>query len=116
VQSWESILFGAIVGAKARPTSLASIVATLVLAALWWHRRRLLFWAFDEESGPGLGMPAVPVRLLAMSVLAVAIVTAMKLMGVIPGHRDACALPGATALRVAARMSTRAARRRRWWR
>ena len=105
VQSWESILFGAIVGAGTADVALAWLVAAMVLVALWWHRRRLLFWAFDEESARAFGMPAVPVRLLAMSVLAVAIVTAMKLMGVILATA-LLALPGATALRVASRMTT----------
>jgi ABC-type Mn2+/Zn2+ transport system permease subunit len=64
-----------------------------------------LFWASDEESARAFGVPVARTKLLLMTLLALAIVTAMKLAGVILATA-LLSLPGATALRLSRRL---------WW-
>lgn len=102
-RSWESILFGSILAAGRADALLAWGVALALLACVWWVRRPMLFWSFDEESAAAFGVPARRMRLALMVVLAVAVVTAMKLAGVILATA-LLVLPGATAMRLSDRL------------
>lgn len=102
-RSWESILFGSILAAGKADAALAWAVAIALLACVWWVRRPMLFWSFDEESAAAFGVPAGRMRPALMVVLAVSVVTAMKLAGVILATA-LLVLPGAIALRLSDRL------------
>lgn len=104
-QSWESILFGSILLVTERETIVAWAIAALVLGAAWWVRRPLLFWVFDEESAPAFGVRIGMMRTVLMVLLAVAIVVAMRLAGVVLATA-LLVLPGAAALRMSDRLWT----------
>ncbi len=104
-RSWESILFGSIL--MAGPTEVRTGIACAVgvIGLLWWFRRPLLFHIFDEDSARAFGVPGERMRAVLMILLAVAVVTAMKLAGVVLATA-LLVLPGAIALR----LNTRAGR------
>lgn len=94
---WESVLFGALLSVGWSDAIVAVIVSLAVLAVLWWERRRLIFWAFDESTAPAFGVPPRSPRVVLMVLLCLSIVTAMKLAGVVLATA-VLVLPGATAL------------------
>lgn len=103
VQSWESILFGSITAAGSADVALSVLSGAIVLTVLWWVRRPLLFWSLDEESAAAFGIRARRVKALLLILLAVAVVTAMKLAGVILATA-LLVLPGAAALKLTDRL------------
>lgn len=98
-QTWESVLFGSVMVSGDRDVWLAWIVALVVVAGAWWWRRPLLFWTLDEQAAPVFGVRAAVMRSLLMVLLAVSVVTSMKLAGVVPATA-LLVLPGAIALRL----------------
>ena len=100
---WEQILFGSILEVGATDALLAWAMAGATLFALWWTRRPMLFWAFDEPSAEAFGVRAGVMHFLLLTLLALAVVTAMKLAGVVLATA-LLVLPGATALRLSARL------------
>ncbi|TVQ58814.1 MAG: metal ABC transporter permease [Phycisphaerales bacterium] len=100
---WEQILFGSILEVGKADAALAWVMAGATLAALWWWRRPMLFWAFDETSAEAYGVRTGAMRFLLLTLLALAVVTAMKLAGVVLATA-LLVLPGATALRLSARL------------
>ncbi len=103
--SWESILFGSILVAG-NPEAIAGWgIAIAVVLAAWLWRRPMLFWTFDEESAAAFGVPARRMQLTLMILLTLAVVTAMKLAGVILATA-LLVLPGAIALRLSDRLRT----------
>ncbi|MBX3383710.1 MAG: metal ABC transporter permease [Phycisphaeraceae bacterium] len=102
-QSWESILFGSIMGTGLGDVALAWGACIGVLLVLWGVRRPLLFWGFDSATSRAFGVPASGVKYALMVLLAVAVVTAMRLTGVILATA-LLVLPGATALRLTGRL------------
>ncbi len=98
-RSWESILFGSV--ATSSWTDVWVSLGVLVASAgvLWWFRRVVLFWTFDEASAPAFGVPVLVARTVLMTLLAVATVTAMKICGVVLATA-LLVLPGAIALRI----------------
>lgn len=103
VQSWESILFGSIFTASERDALVGWLVALGVVASLWLVRRPLLFWAFDETAARAFGVLTKVMRTLLMVLLALAVVVAMKLAGVVLATA-LLVLPGAAALRMSRRL------------
>lgn len=103
VRSWESILFGSVLLAGPTDTVLGWGCAAVVIGAAWHQRRRVLFWAFDEDSARAFGVPTALTKVLVMTLLALAIVTAMKLVGVVLATA-LLVLPGATALKLTDRL------------
>lgn len=101
-RSWESVLFGSITSSTWTDALVAWGVAGGVVALLLVIRRPLVFWAFDEHAAPAFGVPARRVRVLLMVILAVIVVTSMKLAGVVPATA-LLVLPGAIALRLSTR-------------
>lgn len=99
---WESFLFGSLINTTWRDASIALSVAAVVLGTLWFIRRPLAFWAFDEPSAIAFGVRVGRVRLILMVLLALATVTAMKLAGVVLASA-LLILPGAVALKLSSR-------------
>jgi len=100
---YESILFGQIL-AVSWPEAYAAIAASVVvLLIVWALRRAMFFWAFDEVSSSAFGVPGRAMKLTMMVLLCIAIVTAMKIVGVVLATA-LLVLPGATALKVSDRL------------
>ncbi|MFZ4574088.1 MAG: metal ABC transporter permease [Phycisphaerales bacterium] len=97
---WESFLFGDMLAVGWNDFLLAGAVTTVVLGMMWWFRRPLLFWAFDESAATAWGVKSGGMHFLLMLVLALVTVTAMKLAGVVLATAM-LVLPGATALKLA---------------
>ncbi|MCG3121975.1 MAG: Manganese transport system membrane protein MntB [Phycisphaerales bacterium] len=101
--AWESVLFGSILERSATEAWLALLAAAVVLGAAWWCRRPLLFWAFDEAAAPAFGVSGPRMRNLLLVLLCLAIVTAMKVSGVVL-PTAMLVLPAASALSVSDRL------------
>lgn len=101
---WESILFGSIVAVGPADAAAAWLVAAVVLLALAAARRPLLFWAFDEPAAEAFGVPVAPMKYLLFVLVALVIVAAMKLAGVVLATAM-LVLPGAAALVLSDRFS-----------
>lgn len=104
-QGWESILFGSILLAGPRDVLTAGFLCAAVLAVLFHWRRPMTFAVFDEDAATAFGVPAARMRILLMVLLAVAVVTAMKVAGVVLATAM-LVFPGATALRLGNRLAT----------
>lgn len=104
-RSWESILFGSVMGAGNSEMVLAAVVLLVVLVAAWLSRRALLFWAFDEDAARAFGVPSGAMRAMLMVLLALVVVSAMRTAGVVLASA-LLVLPGATALRLSDRLGT----------
>ncbi len=102
---WESILFGSILVAGEREAFVGWLLAIAIMLSAWWWRRPMLFWTFDEESAAAFGVPVRRMKTTLMVLLTVAVVTAMKLAGVILATA-LLVLPGAIALRLSDRLWT----------
>lgn len=105
VRSWESILFGSVALAGQAEVELAAGVLACVTGALWLLRRPLAFWAFDQDSARAFGVPTRAVHAILMVLLALVVVTAMKVAGVVLASA-LLVLPGAAALRVSDTLRT----------
>jgi ABC-type Mn2+/Zn2+ transport system permease subunit len=101
---WESLLFGSIATVNARDAGIAWGVGAAILGLSWYFRRPLVFWAFDESAAPAFGIPAQGMKYLLVVLLTLAIVTAMKLAGVVLASA-LLVLPGVTALRLSDRLA-----------
>jgi ABC-type Mn2+/Zn2+ transport system permease subunit len=101
-RGWESILFGDVFSVGPADAQLAWVVAASILAIVWALRRRMMFWAFDETAAPAFGVPGAAMKYVLITLLAVAIVTAMKLAGVVLATA-LLVLPAAAALRLSER-------------
>jgi ABC-type Mn2+/Zn2+ transport system permease subunit len=99
----ESILFGSIIGVGWSEAIVAWAVALVVLFAVFLLRRQFVFWAFDEPVAPAFGVPADRVRVVVLVLLALAIVSTMRLAGVVLATAM-LVLPAATALQVSDRL------------
>jgi ABC-type Mn2+/Zn2+ transport system permease subunit len=100
---WESILFGSIMSVSFAEAVLACLVAAVVIVLSWWFRRPLIFWAFDEPSAPAFGVNGSFMRNLFLVLLCLAIVTAMKVSGVVLATAM-LVLPAASALAISDRL------------
>ncbi|MEX2217783.1 MAG: metal ABC transporter permease [Phycisphaerales bacterium] len=103
--AWEGVLFGSILSVDWADAGAAWLTAGAILAVAWLARRPLLFWAFDESAAPAFGVRAPAMKYLLVVLLTLAIVTAMKLAGVVLATA-LLVLPGATALRLSDRLPT----------
>lgn len=104
LRAWDSLLFGDIFSVGWGDAALAAGAVVMITLAVWWLRRPLLFWAFDEPAAPAFGVPPHAMRRVFVVLLALAIVTAMKLAGVVLATA-LLVLPGAAALRLSDRLA-----------
>lgn len=101
----ESVLFGSFLTMGWLDAAIAWSVASIIIIALAIARRPMLFWAFDEPAALSFGVRTDRIRTLLLILLALAIVTTMRLAGVILATAM-LVLPGAIALRLGVRMWT----------
>jgi ABC-type Mn2+/Zn2+ transport system permease subunit len=99
----EAVLFGSILDVGFSDIVLAWIVVAVVCATLWYVRRPLLFWVFDEPAAEAFGVAGGRMKTLLMVLLALAIVLTMRLAGVVLATAM-LVLPGAAALQLSDRM------------
>lgn len=99
----DDLLFGSIFAVRAADARAAAGITAAILLALWWFRRPMLFWAFDEPAAEAFGVRTRAMKLLLLTLLGVSIVTAMKLAGVVLATA-LLVLPAATALRLSRRL------------
>lgn len=96
---WEGFLFGSLSNVNETDAWIAWGIAAGTVAAVWWTRRALVFWAFDEGASRAFGVQTSSVRLLLMVLLALATVVSMKLAGVVLATA-LLVMPGAIALKL----------------
>jgi len=101
---WEEILFGSILAVGPLDALLAWVVALGALAALLAVRAPMLFWAFDEPAAEAFGVSTERMKLLLVTMIALTIVVAMKLAGVVLATA-LLVLPGAIGLRLSRRLA-----------
>lgn len=98
-RSWESILFGSVLNITPTEVTAGGVLAAGVVITVWLLRRPMLFYVFDEDSARAFGVPTRAMRGTLMVLLTLAVVTAMKLAGVVLATA-LLVLPGAIALRL----------------
>ncbi len=77
------LLFGDIFSASPAATAWASLIAALVLVLVLVGYRQLVFYTFDEEGALLFGAPVRAVQYIFLIVMALAVVAAMRLVGVV---------------------------------
>jgi zinc transport system permease protein len=102
--SVEGFLFGQVATSGVVEAATAWAILALTFGVLWWVRRPLLFWAFDEPMAESLGVSVDGIRALILAILAVTVVVTMQLAGVILATAM-LVLPGATALQLSRRLT-----------
>lgn len=100
---WEAVLFGSVLGTSMQDAAVTVGISVGVLGVLWWFRRPVIFWTFDEPAAEAFGVPTRRTKVLLIVLLAVATVTAMRLAGVVFATA-LLVLPGASALRLSSRI------------
>ncbi len=99
----EEILFGNILDTDWPKASLAIAVVIAILAVVWCIRRQLIFWAFDEPVVDAYGLNSKRITNTFLVILAVAIVMAMQIAGVVLAAAM-LVLPGAGALNLSSKL------------
>lgn len=99
---WEDFLFGYLMNTGWADAAVAGVVTAATVVTLWWWRRPLAFWSFDEGAAEAFGVHGAWVRVVLMTLLALATVTAMRLAGVVLASA-LLILPGAAALKLSVR-------------
>ena len=79
----EDVLFGSVLNVTVAGAIGTAVAALLVLTALWWMRRPLTAWAFDEATAGSLGIHGDRMRSLLLLMLSVAVVATMQIAGVV---------------------------------
>lgn len=102
--SWDALLFGSILSVGPRDAAMAWGSAIVTATALFLARRGLVFWSYDEPAAEAFGVRTRAMQSLLLVLLALAVVTAMKLAGVVLATALLVA-PGASALKLSDRLS-----------
>ena len=82
-QSLLSYLFGNILLVQARDLALAAVLVGITLVATIGLFKELLFVSVDEETARAAGLPATALRYLLLTLLALTIVSAIKVVGIV---------------------------------
>lgn len=78
-----SLLFGDLLTTNLTDLSIIYAAAGVVLVALWWNWRPLIFATLDETLAQVEGVPVIRLRLLLMALIALVVALAMKVVGVL---------------------------------
>lgn len=101
----EEILFGNILDTSWTNAWVAVAVSAGIGATLWFTRRKLVFWAFDEPVCDAYGVSSRRMTDLFLVLLALTVVMSMQIAGVVLAAAM-LVLPGAGALNLSAKLST----------
>jgi zinc transport system permease protein len=99
----EEILFGNILDTDWTKASIAITIALAITAITWLIRRRLIFWSFDEPVCDAYGINSARTTNLFLIILALAVVMAMQIAGVVLAAAM-LVLPGAAALNLSSKL------------
>jgi len=99
----EEILFGNILTTTPTKATIAIALAAIILAYTWCSRRKLIFWAFDDSVVDAFGLNSKALTNTFLVTLALAIVMAMQIAGVVLAAAM-LVLPGAAALNLTAKL------------
>ena len=102
VPGWEGVLFGSTLLSGWSEATWSAGVASIILMLAAWFRRPVVAWAFDEPGAEAMGVRVGAVRALVLILITLAIVLAMRVVGVVLATA-LLVLPGATALSISAR-------------
>ncbi len=100
--SVESVLFGSIMGAGKHDALVGLMVTVFALGWLWWMRRAVLFWAFDQNGALASGVRLGLAQTTLLVCISLAIVLTMRLAGVVLATA-LLVVPGAAALHLSTR-------------
>ena len=100
----ESVLFGDILAVRWGAALGAVGLLAAVALGVWWMRRGLIMWGFDEHGAAVSGVRTGRVASVFMVMLGIAIVAAVQLAGVVLATA-VFVLPGASALRLSSRLA-----------
>lgn len=78
-----SLLFGDLLTTTLTDLLIIYAAAGVVLVALWWNWRPLIFATLDETLAQVEGVPVIRLRLLLMALIALVVALAMKVVGVL---------------------------------
>lgn len=101
---WEAILFGNILYVNQADMWLAILVGAILLGLLALLFKEIVFYAFDEPVSSVFGVPVAAIHYGVLVALAILIVLAMKLAGLILVNA-LLVIPGATATLLSRRLS-----------
>lgn len=79
----EDVLFGSVLNVTVGGAIGTGVASIVVLGVLWWVRRPLIAWAFDEATAGSLGIRGERMRSLLLLMLSVAVVATMQIAGVV---------------------------------
>lgn len=97
--SIEGVLFGELLSISATAAWTTGIAVGVIAALLFWNRRSILLWAFDEAACAPSGLNTGRLGTLVLILLASTVVLAVQVAGVVLATA-VLVLPGATALRL----------------
>lgn len=95
----EGVLFGELLAISQTAAWTTAGVVAAIACVLFWTRRPVLLWAFDEQACAPAGLHTARYATLVLVLLAGAVVLAVQVAGVVLATA-ALVLPGATALRL----------------
>lgn len=83
VPGWEGVLFGSILFSGWSDALWSVVVASSIVILAAWYRRPVTAWAFDEPGAEAMGVPVERIRVLVLTLVTLAIVLAIKVVGVV---------------------------------
>jgi manganese/iron transport system permease protein len=79
----DSFLFGDILGVTGTDIYRTAIVTIVILAAVWFFYKELLFYTFDRTGAEAMGLPVNAIHLGFMAAITLTIIASMQAVGVI---------------------------------
>lgn len=101
----ENVLFGSVLSVGWVGVAATGVATIGVLTSIWWIRRPLIAWAFDEATAGSFGVNGARMRAVLLVLLSVAVVATMQIAGVVLATA-LLVLPGAIGLQISAKMRT----------
>ncbi|MFK7759826.1 MAG: metal ABC transporter permease [Phycisphaerales bacterium] len=101
--SMEGVLFGDILAASWKDAWTTVVLSVSVLGVVWYFRRPMILWAFDESIAEIYRVSAPQMMRIFMVALAIAVVNAVGLSGIVLASAM-FVLPGASALWIGSKL------------
>ncbi|MEM9373313.1 MAG: metal ABC transporter permease [Planctomycetota bacterium] len=97
--SIEGVLFGDLLSISWHGAWTTAVASLAIAALLFWYRRQIVLWAFDEAACAPSGLNTSRLSTIVLVLLASTVVLAVQVAGVVLATA-VLVLPGATALRL----------------